>query len=145
MHVMSSLPHLAHKGHTSYLFQAAKTHFQFPRSLWPAWSVQQDHGCPWKIVDDDRQCRHKNESFAGSERTAHLHISVTTQLLSSLCSCSFTGLPVRYRDKGYWTATTHSDNSGWLWFKLDTYKDKITDILKWTDVRLPNNIVVFIS
>lgn len=54
MHFMSPLPHLAHKGHAPYLFQADKTHFQFPRSLWPACSVQQNNGCPWKMVDDNK-------------------------------------------------------------------------------------------
>lgn len=94
MHFMSPLPHLVHKGHTPYLFQADKTHIQFPRSLWPACSVQQNNGCPWKMVDDNRQSKPRYESFAGSERTACLHTSVTTQLHRSLCSCSSSGLPV---------------------------------------------------
>lgn len=90
MHFMSPLPHMAHKGHTPYLFQAAKTHFQFPRSLLPACSVQQDNGGPRKMADGNRKSKPRDENFAGSERTARLHIPVTTQLLSSLCSCSFT-------------------------------------------------------
>lgn len=137
-HFMCPLTYLAHKSYSRYFFQVVKTHFQFSRSLCSVCSLHQDNGRPrwWQQTTQAQWCK----PCRLRANCSASHIGNYT-LLQSLHSFSFTGLPVCYRAKSYWTAATHSENCGWLWFNLGAHKGNITDILKGTDVQLLNNSV----